>query len=175
MLTSNSQTETSPSKQRHHSVPPSNKDAYCSANATRALRIRTLESDVRRLLDENLGLRTELIQIKCQLARQSQSSSLIESACSAQRALEKVLIDVAGIKNSLEDSLHNGITLFVLLISARERQSIDMSNVSSRGTKKTVKERRRMDLKFDEFNEERKNKQKALASGYSFTSNLFDL
>ena len=44
------------------------------------------------------------------------------------------------------------LPLFVLLISAREGQSIDMSNVSSRGTKKTVKERRRMDLKFDEFN-----------------------
>jgi len=41
----------------------------------------------------------------------------------------------------------------------------DLSNVSSRGVKKTVKERRRMDLKFDEFNEERKNKQKALTSG----------
>ena len=48
---------------------------------------------------------------------------------------------------------------------AHEAQNIDMSNVSSRGTKKAVKERRRMDLKFDEFNEERKNKQKALASG----------
>jgi hypothetical protein len=49
----------------------------------------------------------------------------------------------------------------------REGRSIDLSNVSSRGVKKTVKERRRMDLKFDEFNEERKNKQKALTSGYS--------
>ena len=54
-----------------------------------------------------------------------------------------------------------------LLMTAREGQSIDMSNVSSRGTKKTVKERRRMDLKFDEFNQERKNKQKALTSGFT--------
>jgi len=48
-----------------------------------------------------------------------------------------------------------------------------MSNISSRTTKKTMKERRRMDLKFDEFNEERKNKQKALsASGYILSSSL---
>lgn len=50
-----------------------------------------------------------------------------------------------------------------------------MSNVSSRGTKKAVKERRRMDLKFDEFNEGRKNKQKALTSGYLFSSNLTNI
>jgi hypothetical protein len=62
-------------------------------------------------------------------------------------------------------------SLFVMLMLAREGQSIDMSNISSRGTKKTVKGRRRMDLKFDEFNEERKNKQKALTSGYFFLSN----
>src|SRR5271154_2682902 len=143
-----------------------------SANSTQALRIRTLEADVRRLLDENLGLRTELIQTKCQLARQSQSSSLIESARTAQLALEKVLLDVAGIKNGLEDSQQNGsYSSFTVLMLAREGQSIDMSNVGSRGTKKTVKERRRMDLKFDEFNEERKNKQKALTSGYPFLSN----
>jgi len=113
MLTLNSQAETSPSKQRHYSVFPSHNDAYCSANSTQALRIRTLESDVRRLLDENLGLRTELIQIKCQLARQSQSSNLIESARSAQQALENVLLDVAGIKNGLENSLQIGITPFL--------------------------------------------------------------
>ena len=48
-----------------------------------------------------------------------------------------------------------------------------MSNVSSREVKKTVKARRKADLKvdeltelkFDEFKEERKNKQKALMSG----------
>lgn len=79
------------------------------------MRIRTLETDVRRLLDENLALRTELIQIKCQVARQSQSSNLIESARSAQKALEKVLLDVAGIKNGLEDSLQIGITPFCVV------------------------------------------------------------
>lgn len=42
---------------------------------------------------------------------------------------------------------------------------VDLSYISPKKIK-TVKERRRMDLKFDEFNEERKNKQKALASGY---------
>jgi hypothetical protein len=67
------------------------------------------------------------------------------------------------------------LPLFLALISAREGQSIDMSHIGSRVTKKAVKERRRMDLKFDEFNEERKNKQKALASGYSFSSNLIDV
>lgn len=49
-----------------------------------------------------------------------------------------------------------------------------MSNVNSRGVKKTVKARRRAEiqvdelteLKFDEFKEERKNKLKALSSGY---------
>lgn len=113
MLTlNNSQTETSSPKQRHHSVSPRNNDAYFRANSTQAVRIRTLETDVRRLLDENLALRTELIQIKCQVARQSQSSNLIESARSAQKALEKVLLDVAGIKNGLEDSLQIGITPF---------------------------------------------------------------
>jgi hypothetical protein len=122
---------------------------------------------VRRLLDENLSLRTDLIKTKCQLARQSHSSNLMESARSAQKALEKVLLDVAGIKNGLEDSMQTGILPNNLnLTTVREGQSIDLSNVSSRGVKKTVKERRRMDLKFDEFNEERKNKQKALTSGY---------
>jgi hypothetical protein len=90
----------------------------------------------------------------------------MESARSAQKALEKVLLDVAGIKNRLEDSMQTGIPRTIWL-TVREGQSIDLSNVSSRGVKKTVKERRRMDLKFDEFNEERKNKQKALTSGYS--------
>ena len=80
-----------------------------SANSSQALRIRTLETEVRRLLDENLGLRTELIQTKCQLARQSQSSSLIEGARTAQKALEKVLLDVAGITNGLEESVQTGI------------------------------------------------------------------
>ena len=60
-------------------------------------------------MDENLGLRTELIQTKCQLARQSQSSNLVDSVCVAQQALEKVLLDVEGIKNGLEDSLQAGI------------------------------------------------------------------
>ena len=53
--------------------------------------------------------------------------------------------------------------------------NVDLSNVSSRGVKKIgFKERRReelqvdelTELKFDEFREERKNKQKALTSGY---------
>lgn len=51
---------------------------------------------------------------------------------------------------------------------------MDSSNVNSRGVKKTVKARRRAEiqvdelteLKFDEFKEERKNKLKALSSGY---------
>ena len=134
-------------------------------NSSQAIRIRTLETDVRRLLDENLSLRTELIRTKCSLAKQS---TLIESARSTQQALEKVILDVAGIKNGLQDSLQSGIPTDVrLLMTAREGQSIDMSNVSSRGTKKTVKERRRMDLKFDEFNQERKIKQKALTSGFT--------
>jgi hypothetical protein len=129
------------------------------------MRIRILEGDVRRLMDENLSLRTELIQTKCQLARQSQSSALIDGARNAQKALEKVIQEIAGIKNGLEGSLHRGP------ISLRGSDAVhsgnpDLSNVSSRGVKKTVKERRRMDLKFDEFNEERKNKQKALTSGY---------
>ena len=60
-------------------------------------------------MDENLRLRTELIQTKCQIARQSQSSNLVESARIAQQALEKVLLDVAGIKNGLDDGLQTGI------------------------------------------------------------------
>jgi hypothetical protein len=75
-------------------------------NSTQAIRIRTLETDVRRLLDENLSLRTELIRTKCSLAKQS---TLIESARSTQQALEKVILDVAGIKNSLQDCLQSGI------------------------------------------------------------------
>ena len=42
---------------------------------------------------------------------------------------------------------------------------VDLSYISPK-KRTAVKERRRMDLKFDEFNEERKNKQKALVSGY---------
>ena len=80
-------------------------------NTTQAQRIKTLETDVRRLLDENLSLRTELIQTKCQVARQTQSSNLIDSARNAQNALEKVLLDVAGIKNGLEDSLQTGMAV----------------------------------------------------------------
>jgi hypothetical protein len=34
----------------------------------------------------------------------------MESARSAQKALEKVLLDIAGIKNGLEDSMQTGIT-----------------------------------------------------------------
>jgi len=62
-------------------------------------------------MDENLSLRTELIQTKCKLARQSQSSALIEGAKSAQKALEKVLLDIAGIKNGLDGSLQQGLFL----------------------------------------------------------------
>jgi len=82
--------------------------ANIRTNSTQAIRIRALETDIRRLLDENLSLRTELIQTKCSLARQSTSSNLIESTRSAQQALEKVLLDVTGIKISLEDSLQSG-------------------------------------------------------------------
>jgi hypothetical protein len=35
----------------------------------------------------------------------------MDSAKAAQKALEKVLLDVAGIKNGLEDSLQTGISL----------------------------------------------------------------
>jgi len=42
---------------------------------------------------------------------------------------------------------------------------VDLSYISPK-KRTAVKERRRMDLKFNEFNEERKNKQKALVSGY---------
>jgi hypothetical protein len=66
-------------------------------------------------LDENLGLRTELIQTKCHHARESQSSNFIESTRSAQQALEKILLDVAGVKNALEDTLQIGITAFCVV------------------------------------------------------------
>ena len=82
-----------------------------SKNLAQALRIKTLEADVRRLLDENLALRTELIQAKCQLARQTPSSGLVESARNAQRALEKVILDIAGIKNNLHDSVSQSGTI----------------------------------------------------------------
>ena len=87
------------------------------------MRIRALETDIHRLLDENLGLRTELIQTKCSLARQSTSSTLIESARFAQQALEKVLLDVAGIKSNLEDSLQTGIPSLQLSFDASSRRS----------------------------------------------------
>src|SRR5579862_4535795 len=136
------------------------------ANSAQAIRIRTMEADVRRLMDENLSLRTELIQTKCELARQSHSSALIEGAKKAQKALEKVLLDVAGIKDGLADSLQQGQLVRGQADEARPGGP-DITHVSSRGVKKTVKERRRMDLKFDEFNQERKNKQKALNNAYS--------
>jgi hypothetical protein len=85
-------------------------------NSAQAIRIKTLETDVRRLLDENLSLRTELIQTKCQLARHSQSSNLLESARTATKALEKVLLDVAGIKNGLQDTLQTGTFIKTQLI-----------------------------------------------------------
>ena len=86
-------------------------NANGSVNSAQALRIKTLETDIRRLLDENLTLRTELIQTKCQIARQSQTSNLVESTRSAREALEKVLLDVAGIKNCLEDGLQTGTSI----------------------------------------------------------------
>jgi hypothetical protein len=79
-----------------------------SVNSVQAIRIKNLESEVRRLLDENLSLRTELIQTKCQTARQTQSSTVVDSARSAHAALEKLLIDVTGIKMGLEDGLQTG-------------------------------------------------------------------
>ena len=87
-------------------------------NSTQAIRIRTLENEVRRLLDENLSLRTELIQTKCSLAKQS---TLIESARSTQQALEKVILDVAGIKNGLQDSLQSGIPTEPAIVNASSR------------------------------------------------------
>ena len=81
-------------------------------NSAQAQRIKTLETDVRRLLDENLALRTELNQVKCQVVRQSNSSNLVETVRSAHKAMEKLLIDAAGIKNCLEDSLQTGATNF---------------------------------------------------------------
>ena len=109
-----SPTKTSPSEQRTRSVgPPVLQSSDVRVNSTQAIRIKALETDVRRLLDENLGLRTELIQTKCSLARQSTSSNLMESTRSAQQALEKVLLDVAGIKSDLEDSLQSGTREFL--------------------------------------------------------------
>jgi len=66
----------------------------------------------------------------------------------------------------------NKETLVNVLV--RPGANVDLSNVSSRGVKKTVKARRKAqlqvdeltELNFDEFKEERKNKQKALMSGY---------
>lgn len=109
LLTLTSPTKTSPSEQRTRSVgTPVLQSSDVRVNSTQAIRIKALETDVRRLLDENLGLRTELIQTKCSLARQSASSNLMESTRSAQQALEKVLLDVAGIKSGLEDGLQSG-------------------------------------------------------------------
>ena len=109
LLTRISPTKTSASEQRNRSVgTPVLQSSDLRANSTQAIRIKALETDVRRLLDENLALRTELIQTKCSLARQSTSSNLMESTRSAQQALEKVLLDVAGIKCDLENSLQSG-------------------------------------------------------------------
>jgi len=78
-------------------------------NSAQAQRIKSLETDVRRLLDENLALRTELIQVKCQVAQKSNSSNLVQTVRNAHKALEKLLADAAGIKNGLEGSLQTGI------------------------------------------------------------------
>jgi hypothetical protein len=128
---------------------------YGSKNQAQALRIKTLENDIRRLLDENLALKAELVHTKCQLARHSHKSVLVDSATAAQRALEKVILDIAGVKAALKD----GVAKVV------DGEDVDLSCISPKKMT-VVKERRRMDLKFDEFNEERKNKQKALVSGY---------
>jgi len=84
----------------------------CRVNSAQAQRIKALETDVRRLLDENLALRTELIQVKCQVAQKSNSSNLVETVRNAHKALEKLILDAAGIKNGLGDSLQTGIPLF---------------------------------------------------------------
>jgi hypothetical protein len=147
------------------------------AHTIQAQRIKTLETENRRLLDENLAFRTENVGLKCQLARQA---NLVDSARNAQHALEQILGDITGVKNGLEDSLQNGIPKIIsgkagwLTLLVRPGGNVDLSNVSSRGVKKTVKARRKAELQvdeltelnFDEFKEERKNKQKALLSGY---------
>lgn len=86
--------------------PLSNNKVNRRAHTIQAQRIRTLETENRRLLDENLAFRTENVGLKCQLARQA---SLVDSARNTQQALEKILNDIMGVKNGLEDSLQNGI------------------------------------------------------------------
>jgi hypothetical protein len=128
-----------------------------SKNQAQALRIKTLETDIRRLLDENLALKAEVVHTKCQLARHSSKAGLVDSATAAHRALEKVILELAGVKAGLQDG-----------IAKAADEEVDLACISPKKMT-VVKERRRMDLKFDEFNEERKNKQKALASGYHHT------
>ena len=85
-----------------------------SIHLVQAQRITNLESENRRLLDENLAFRTENIGLKCQLARQA---NLVERARSAQQVLEQILNDITGVKNGLEDSLQNGMTSHMEMVN----------------------------------------------------------
>ena len=78
------------------------------AHTIQLQRIKSLETDNKRLLNENLAFRAENVGLKCQLARQAQ---VVESARNTQLALDRILNDITGVKSGLDESLQNGILL----------------------------------------------------------------
>ena len=71
------------------------------ANSTQSLRIRNLESEVSRLLSENVSLREQIIKLQYEIEKNN-SQSIEDNVTSVKAKLEEKLAELGGLVKELD-------------------------------------------------------------------------